>query len=77
MVVISLKLVSRELISNNERFSPCDKIRGTNNKIKQMMSKRKKSKVVITAKVFPNFNLFFRNWTKGLAINEKTTDMIK
>ncbi len=61
LFIISLKLPSKVLMSKSERFSPCEIIKGTKSKIKLIINRRDRSKVVITANVFLNFNLFFKN----------------
>ena len=41
------------------------------------MSKKAKNRAIITAKVFLNFNRFFKKETKGLNNNENTIAIIQ
>ena len=70
-------LFSNETVSKTERFFPCETIKGTNIIINPNKIETRINKVNITAKVFLNFNLFFKNVTNGLAIKVKISDITK
>jgi hypothetical protein len=64
-------------VSNKDKLFACEIMSGTKRKIKPVIINIKKKIVVAAAKELPNFNLFFKNNTKGFAIRHNISEMHK